>query len=33
MAIVVSDRHPDRPVGLVTVKDVVEPITGELAEW
>ena len=23
----------DRPVGLVTLKDLVEPITGELASW
>ncbi|MEE9212896.1 MAG: CNNM domain-containing protein [Phycisphaeraceae bacterium] len=28
---VVTDR--DRPVGIVTVKDLVEPITGELANW
>ena len=23
----------DRPVGVVTVKDLVEPITGELTSW
>ena len=25
--------HRTRPVGLVTIKDLIEPITGELAEW
>jgi len=29
---VVVDEH-DKPVGIVTVKDLVEPITGELASW
>jgi len=23
----------DKPVGIVTIKDLVEPITGELASW
>jgi len=31
IAIVVDDHQ--QPVGLVTVKDLVEPITGELASW
>lgn len=31
-ALAVVTRH-DKPVGLVTVKDLVEPITGELASW
>lgn len=31
MAIVV-DRH-DKPIGIVTPKDLVEPITGELSSW
>lgn len=26
-------RHNGKPVGIVTVKDLVEPITGELASW
>ncbi|MCC6581610.1 MAG: CBS domain-containing protein, partial [Phycisphaeraceae bacterium] len=28
---IVTDRA--RPVGIVTIKDLVEPITGELASW
>jgi CBS domain containing-hemolysin-like protein len=26
-------QHPPRPVGIVTTKDLVEELTGELAEW
>lgn len=29
---VVADR-PDRPVGIVTMKDLVEPLVGDLAAW
>ena len=32
MATVLGPDH-DRPVGLITLKDLVEPITGELAVW
>lgn len=28
---IVMDRH--KPIGLVTIKDLVEPVTGELASW
>jgi len=28
---IVTDN--DRPAGIVTIKDLVEPITGELAGW
>jgi CBS domain containing-hemolysin-like protein len=31
MALVVDDR--DKPLGVVTTKDLVEPITGDLAVW
>jgi CBS domain containing-hemolysin-like protein len=31
MALVVGES--DRPVGIVSIKDLVEPITGQLAEW
>ena len=30
---IVTDPGTDRPVGLVTLKDLVEPLTGELAAW
>ena len=29
---VVADR-PDRPIGIVTMKDLVEPLVGDLAAW
>ncbi|MDP7349150.1 MAG: CBS domain-containing protein [Phycisphaeraceae bacterium] len=31
MAVVVSDEG--RPIGVVTIKDLVEPLTGDLAVW
>ncbi|UCD76537.1 MAG: DUF21 domain-containing protein [Phycisphaerales bacterium] len=30
---IVKHPHTGRPVGLVTLKDLVEPLTGELAAW
>ncbi len=30
---IVADRPDDPPLGLVTLKDLVEPLTGELAAW
>ncbi len=33
LAIVTDDKSPDTPVGIVTMKDLVEPITGELISW
>jgi CBS domain containing-hemolysin-like protein len=32
MAIVIDARN-EQPIGLVTIKDLVEPLTGELAAW
>jgi CBS domain containing-hemolysin-like protein len=31
IAIVVDEQ--DKPIGVVTVKDLIEPLTGELATW
>ncbi len=30
---IVHEPEADRPIGLVTLKDLVEPLTGELREW
>ena len=30
---IVVDAGGRTPVGIVTLKDLVEPLTGELAEW
>jgi CBS domain containing-hemolysin-like protein len=30
---IVTERGTDEPLGLLTLKDLVEPLTGELAAW
>ncbi len=30
---IVREPAANRPIGLVTLKDLVEPLTGELREW
>ena len=33
MAVVIAADASRRPLGIVTLKDLVEPLTGELEEW
>lgn len=33
LAVILDEKRPNRPLGLATMKDLVEPITGELVEW